>query len=89
MVPVCAISNQTKYETYELKQFKWLGRTSTSHTSMASKHFEYHSKSQTHDALRLMNSAHNLLDIHFGQMEYEACHAEVEFEISLCGISLL
>lgn len=89
MVPVCAVSNQTKYETYELKQLKWLGRTSTSHSSMASKRFNYHSRSQTHDALMLMNSAHNLFDIHFAQMEYEACHAEVEFEISLRGISLL
>lgn len=59
---VCAVSNQTKYETYELK---WLGQTSISHTSMASKHFEYHSRSQTHDALMLMNSGHNLFDIHF------------------------
>lgn len=54
---VCAVSNQTKHETYELKQLKWLGQTSTSHTSMALKHFGYHSRSQTHDA---MNSAHSL-----------------------------
>lgn len=89
MVPVCAVSTQTKYETYELKQLKWLGQTGTFHTSMASKLFKYHSRSQAHDALRLMNSAHNLFDVIFVHMEYETCHAEVEFEISLRGISLL
>lgn len=73
----CLCSKQPN-KTYELK---WLGqKKSIYHTSMASKHFKYHSRIQTHDARRLMNSGHNLLDIHFVSIQYKACHAEVELE---------
>lgn len=37
---------------------------------MASKHFEGHRRSQTHDALRLMTAM-----VHLVQMEYRTCSA--------------